>query len=582
MMGLIKDYVFTLGLDLIKEFCIDKRQSSILQNRLDQYLEKESHHNFNCTINEEYDFQAVASYLSSELKGQIYRRFFGCPEERQEAYKTISASVQAYANAHTKLGAKRAADLAEKAISILKVFFRQSINKDLLFATAEITDHIDSALQQGLSSIENVQAQNKQILSRINEFEVDPASKLIMSSIEQISSGDLAAVENTLSNIARTLSTAVPHPLPNHYRFDLKLINGNMEYRSVPLSQEAAKVYPPIMEISGPIRIGNKHYDELTEELLDYSYRHQKQIFVNVTEARKLLGRYEDPVQHEAEELVGKEYPLPLKEFPPAMAYSMGFDDVPEFDYLLFRTKEILDDNTLVISNEAQEHFPFLITVFLNTAKCTVNVTFVLRSTQNKDRLRYVRIMKKVELGSVLFIKCLESNTDLARGKLHKSNYRTSFDSIDDEISFWERITDIEAFFNKDIVVPDKLYEKDLDCIIYVSEIIRGNKATSQWSALDFTVDLTENLRNKILSWDSQPFTLSYVGTVLASFWGETYTLHIIRQYICVINKDLDRLKQKATYLDIGDSIRLQYLPSDGSHGEVVDCINPNPELEKV
>ena len=146
MMGLIKDYVFTLGLDLIKEFCIDKRQSSILQNRLDQYLEKESHHNFNCTINEEYDFQAVASYLSSELKGQIYRRFFGCSEERQEAYKTISASVQSYANAHTKLGAKRAADLAEKAISILKVFFRQSINKDLLFATAEITDHIDSSI----------------------------------------------------------------------------------------------------------------------------------------------------------------------------------------------------------------------------------------------------------------------------------------------------------------------------------------------------------------------------------------------------------------------------------------------------
>ena len=186
-------------------------------------------------------------------------------------------------------------------------------------------------------------------------------------SIEQISSGDLAAVENTLSNIARTLSTAVPHPLPNHYRFDLKLINGN-----------------------------------------------------------------------------------------------------------------------------------------------------------------------------------------------------------------------IEAFFKKDIVMPDKLYEKDLDCIIYVSEIIRGNKTTSQWSELDFSVDLTEDLQNKILSWNSKPFTLSYVGTVHASFWGETYTLHIIRQYICVINKDLDRLKQKATYLDIGDSIRLQYLPGDGSQGEVVDCINPNPELENV
>ena len=45
-MGLIKDYVFTLGLDLIKQYCIDKRQTSILQNRLDQYLEKECHYNF--------------------------------------------------------------------------------------------------------------------------------------------------------------------------------------------------------------------------------------------------------------------------------------------------------------------------------------------------------------------------------------------------------------------------------------------------------------------------------------------------------------------------------------------------------
>ena len=581
-MGLIKDYVFTLGLDLIKEYCIDKRQASILQNRLDQYLEKECHFNFNCTLDEEYDFQAVASYLSSELHGQIYRRLFGPPEERHEAYETISTCVRAYANAHTKLGEKRAVELAEKAITILKAFFRQRINKDLLLTAAEITDHIDSALEQGLSSIAQVRTQNDQILNRINEFEANPASRLIMRSIEQVSSGDLAGVEDTLTNIARTLSNAAPHPLPNHYRFDLKLINGNMEYRSIPLSPEAAKAYPPIIEISGPIRIGNKHYDELTEELLDYSYRHQEPIFVNVTEARKLLGPYEDPVQHEAEELVGKEYPLPLKEFPPAMAYSMGFDDVPEFDYLLFRTKEILDDNTIVISNEAQKHFPFFITVFLNTEKCTVNVTFVLRSTQNKDRLRYVRIMKKVELRSELFIKCLENNTDLARGKLHKTNYRSSFDSLDDEISFLERITDIEAFFKKDIIMPDKLYEKDLDCIIYISEIIRGNKTTAQWSALDFSVDLTEDLRNKILSWNSQPFTLSYVGTVLASFWGETYTLHIVRQYICVINKDLDRLKQKATCLDIGDSIRLQYLPGDGSHGEVVDCINPNPELENV
>ena len=581
-MGLIKDYVFTLGLDLIKQYCIDKRQTSILQNRLDQYLEKECHYNFNCTLDEEYDFQAVAHYLSSELHGQIYRRLFGLPEERQEAYETISTSVRTYANAHTKLGEKRAVELAEKTITILKAFFRQRINKDLLLTAAEITDHIDSALERGLSSIAQVHAQNDQILNRINEFESDPASRLIMRSIEQVSSGDLAGVENTLTNIARTLSNATPHPLSNHYRFDLKLINGNMEYRSIPLSPEAAKVYPPIIEISGPIRIGNKHYAELSEELLDYSYRHQEPIFVNVTEARKLLGPYEDPVQHEAKELIGKEYPLPLKEFPPATAYCMGFDDVPEFEYLLFRTKEILDDNTLVISNEEQKNFPFLITVFLNTEKCTVNVTFVLRSEQNKDRLRYVRIMKKVELGSVLFIKCLENNSDLARGKLHKSNYSSSFDSLDDEISFLERITDIEAFFNKDIVMPDKLYEKDLDCIIYVSEIIRGNKTTAQWSALDFSVDLTENLRKKILSWNSQPFTLSYVGTVHASFWGETYTLHIIRQYTCVINKDLDRLKQKATCLDIGDSIRLQYLPGDGSHGEVVDCINPNPELERT
>ena len=51
---------------------------------------------------------------------------------------------------------------------------------------------------------------------------------------------------------------------------------------------------------------------------------------------------------------------------------------------------------------------------------------------------------------------------------------------------------------------------------------------------------------------------------------------------MCVINKDLDRLKQKANCLDIGDSIRLQYLPGDGEHGVVEDQINPNPESENI
>lgn len=152
---------------------------------------------------------------------------------------------------------------------------------------------------------------------------------------------------------------------------------------------------------------------------------------VYFTQAQKLLGTELDPVQYEAEELVGKVLTVPPKPFRKAFPCSISINNVVEFDYILFRTQEILDDGTTVVSNREQSDFPFMFTMKANLNTKCLTFTIALNNADNADTLKYVRFMKAVENGSIISVKSLELQEEFARGKLDNFQYRTDFDNID-------------------------------------------------------------------------------------------------------------------------------------------------------
>ena len=67
---------------------------------------------------------------------------------------------------------------------------------------------------------------------------------------------------------------------------------------------------------------------------------------MSISEAIKLLGDQLDPIQKEAQELVGKKIVMVPPAFPPAFPCAVKVKDKTYFDYVLLRTQEILDDGT--------------------------------------------------------------------------------------------------------------------------------------------------------------------------------------------------------------------------------------------
>ena len=69
-------------------------------------------------------------------------------------------------------------------------------------------------------------------------------------------------------------------------------------------------------------------------------------------------------------------------------------------------------------------------------------------------------------------------------------------------------------------------------------------------------------------------YSISYVGNIDISLYGEQYHFKVISTYERVKTNNLVKLKKKAEILDIGDTIRIEYIPGEGSIiGSFIDML---------
>ena len=79
-----------------------------------------------------------------------------------------------------------------------------------------------------------------------------------------------------------------------------------------------------------------------------------------------MLGDTQDPAQAEAEKLKGKTLYIDPTPFPEAFAVSLICEKEVIFDYIKIRTKEILEDDTYIVTNEEhkQAKYSFMLSIF--------------------------------------------------------------------------------------------------------------------------------------------------------------------------------------------------------------------------
>lgn len=555
MITRIIDYVTDFGVELIKDKINNEREKNEIRNRLASYIKREQSINFDCTPEEEIDFGGLIQYIQTNFLDDAQLRIFGNKEERDRAREDIKTKAIINAKANNSLSQERAIKMIETAVDILYNFYNSAQNKDLrLMATQIENTVIDQA-------------------DEIKEIIKEGISTSIDKNVSLMKKGEISEVEDKVKTMLNTLGCT--HNLYPDYQ--LVYDSEKNIFYSKPLSKEALEKYPPRISCTGTVEMNGKNIDTIDVETINYANRHQYPLKLNVVTAKKMLGDIVDPVQHEAEELMGTSIIIPPKPFPKAFPCSISINDAVMFDYILFRIEEILDDETIIMTNREQENCPFKMKLSINVKLQCMDLSIQKNNNiTNEETLHYLKFLLRGKTGGIISIKILSLRKELGSGKLDCLNYDTGFGSVENEVAFYEKIVAIEHHFYRTISVPKEIEYCDFKMISYLYALINGDECKDECASFSIQLPVTEQLRQIILESNNKKSSLSYVGTIYVPIFNEMYEIAIIKTFESVVYDNLEKLKKLVELLDIGDEIKLKFLPYDGDKIVWSDYIKPD------
>ena len=458
--------------------------------------------------------------------------------------------------------------MIETAVDILYNFYNSEQNKDLRLMAAQIENTV---IDQADEIKEIIDESGKGIINEIHSLKED-ISTSIDRNVTLMKKGEINEVEDKIKTKLNAIGST--HDLYPYYCYGYEGENG--KFFSKPLSKEALEKYPPRISCTGTVEMNGKNINMIDVETINYANRHQYPLKLNVVTAKKMLGDIVDPVQHEAEELKGTSIIIPPKPFPKAFPCSISFGNDVMFDYILFRVEEILDDETIIMTNREQENYPFKLKLTINAQLQNMDLSIHKNNPTNEETLHYLKFLVRGKIGETIYIKILSLGEELGRGKLDCLNHDTGFGSIENEVAFYEKIVAIEHYFNKIIVIPKEIRIYDYQAISYLYSLINGDECTSELASFSIPIALTERLREDVLKNQNTPFSFGFVGSVNICIFDVNYEVSIIRICEPVVYHNLEKLKRKVDALEIGETIKVEYFPAPGKKIKCRDRIKLN------
>ena len=544
--GIITD----IGITAAKERFGIKRLRAEAKEILSNYLDRHEKQNFDCSLEEEIDFEGLAEYIRNDLMEDVKTRLFGERLEREAARKTIADKAAYYAQAKTKLSQKRARHLAVTAVEMLKHFFRSKIDWKTLFVATEIEDTIIAEMSK------QHKAQERQIDALAKQVQNDNIFS-IGKNISLANNGQLDDVEKNVATFFARLGKT--HILTPYYGFTM---DGVSCLKSVPLRPDAVELYPPRLEITATeFKIGNKPLPNVDADTFNRAYRTQSPIEFDVTAAQKYLGHTLDPVQHEAEKLTGSHIVLNPPAFPPAFPCSILLDGETAVDYLLLRTERIEEDETIIITNDEQKDCSFRVILSLNTATKSFSWAIKENQSSNTDALLCRRFLKRAISAKRVELKSLNENKVFISSKAYLASHDSK--KLDAEIEFLDRIVAIERQFHIALAIPKEIEPGDYQVVNRIYSMIQNGKYCGICANLVFSSALTEELRQSIYAIGEEVYTFSCDLGVRAELFGQELNFRIIRTFYSVRLDGFEKVKEKLKVLDNGDQLKLPFVSSD-------------------
>lgn len=534
--------LISIVFDKIKESLKVHAESKELKRRLSEFISKYQQQFELLNQNDEFDLQGLLDNFNY-LHGDIDSFLFGKTKEEREAAKNIIKSkAKYYANTKTKSAEEQVDSFVNSILSVLSSYILETANKDSILTAKILSDELSPQIDDIGFKLSKIQ----------NELSYSPIVGINQDDIQKAQSGDNSSIELKIKCIQNAI--AGTHPVKGYQN---KIIGENI--LSVPVSPEAEK-YPPKIKAKVRAFLGGNPIDFVDEDTLDYAYRHQLNIGFIIDEAEKYLGEIRDPNQCEAKASVGDSLVVHPKPFPPAELFCVYCDDQLLIDNLLLRIQEIMDDETIILSNKEQENVAYIITIHINDKTKIVNLSFSPKQIESaQTSLVIQKILLGFEMGRELKFM-FSKNQEVLMTIKSSPQLEEVLELRRFRIETLENIIVLEQYFNTTLSIPEKIAVVDCQWIIFCGRIIKGEIATVPWSRLDIPLTVTETTKSEFKN-GIQDYT--YIGSISVKMWERDYDLPIAITYKNAQIKDADRVLNIINQLEIGDTFNISLISSE-------------------
>lgn len=524
-----------IGINSLKEKTSKRIDNARLQSSLKDYLLSQKKIHDLCSIKEEFDFQGLMKYISRELLDDVQSRFFSMDsKERERARNNILNKSLAYANCKTEESKKLVTKMVCTCFDIIRNFFIKGIDEKDYILASDIVDSVNSNVNEKFNEL------NQKFENSLN-FNMDHIFTLAQDN-------NFEAIELNVNKGIKAASIA--HPLFPEYGYSFE--KGRLKSKA--LTDSAIMKYPPRMKMKAKLL-----NDGFGKNPMDYAFRHQLGMTFSIDSAIKYLGDEKDPVQCEAESIIGKHVTIFPPEFPSAFACSISVGSKNYYDYVLLRTKEILDDGTYIITNEEQKDYNvhFIIKYKSNDIKVS-SFSTTIKSSSSRENLHYRKFLKALVENANLIIHVLRNHKILFSGTINFSE-NNNLTLLDYEIDLFEQICLIENFFEITFDLPLRLEKSEFKKIVYLSKLIRNNNKTMLWKKDIFSLIKNEDtIQNFDFLSSNVKLKIDFYDKI--EIFGISLNYHLIRYYNHAILKDFKRKKNEIYSMKVGATIKLSFI----------------------
>ena len=328
------------------------------------------------------------------------------------------------------------------------------------------------------------------------------------------------------------------------------------------MTADAREKYPSKFHIKfDRVTFGDEQYYGINTQTIQRANRLQREIVLNGVVVEKWLGPILDPIQDEAKAITGTDLVIKPAPFPPAQPYSISIGGTTYFDYVLFRTKEILDNGNIVLTNEEQINRSFDIRFILNPDMRDFTTQFKPKTKSNSDMLKNLLLLKAVKSGKEFTVKSLES------GELIFEGIAQSTDLEPDEtvIELLKKVVVVEEYLGAPLNLPDELSPEDCRGLDYVYDLVSGKEHNEKYLEFSASFTLGAKITNTDKIADGSVFSIEFMAERdVRDFLGQTFKLPIKRKIDGAKFKDVEKAKKLAELLEAGDTLKLDFVPADG------------------